>query len=59
MAHSLVGAQPPRHRSAYPLEFIKNAKLPAVGGHPTNVILLTCDGYGVLPPVSQLTREQV
>ncbi|KAL3928483.1 MAG: hypothetical protein SGPRY_002369, partial [Prymnesium sp.] len=46
-------------RCAYPLEFIKNAKLPAVGGHPTNVILLTCDGYGVLPPVSQLTREQV
>jgi len=46
-------------RCAYPLDFIQNAKLPALGGHPTNVILLTCDGYGVLPPVSKLTREQV
>jgi len=46
-------------RCAYPLEFIPNAKLPALGGHPNNVILLTCDGYGVLPPVSRLTPDQV
>merc|ERR550514_862250 len=46
-------------RCAYPLEFIPNANLPAVGTHPKHVILLTCDGYGVLPPVSKLTKEQV
>jgi phosphoenolpyruvate carboxykinase (ATP) len=46
-------------RCAYPLDFIPNAKLPAVGRHPNHVILLTCDGYGVLPPVSKLTKAQV
>jgi len=46
-------------RCAYPLEYIPNAKLPALGSHPTHVILLTCDGYGVLPPVSRLSKEQV
>lgn len=46
-------------RCAYPLEFIPNAKIPAIGGHPKNVILLTCDAFGVLPPVSKLTKEQV
>ena len=46
-------------RCAYPLEYIPNAKLPALGGHPTNVILLTCDGYGVLPPVYKLSHEQM
>jgi phosphoenolpyruvate carboxykinase (ATP) len=45
-------------RGAYPLEFIGNAKIPAVAGHPTDVIFLTCDAYGVLPPVSRLTPEQ-
>jgi phosphoenolpyruvate carboxykinase (ATP) len=45
-------------RVSYPIEFIPNAKIPCVGGHPRNVILLTCDAFGVLPPVSRLTPEQ-
>lgn len=45
-------------RCAYPLEFIPNAKIPAVGKHPKNVVLLCCDAFGVLPPVSKLTPEQ-
>jgi phosphoenolpyruvate carboxykinase (ATP) len=45
-------------RVSYPLEHIENAKIPAVCGHPTNVIMLTCDAFGVLPPVSKLTPEQ-
>jgi phosphoenolpyruvate carboxykinase (ATP) len=45
-------------RCAYPIEYIPNAKVPCVGGHPKNIILLTCDAFGVLPPVSKLTAEQ-
>jgi phosphoenolpyruvate carboxykinase (ATP) len=45
-------------RGAYPVEFIRNAKIPCVAGHPTDVIFLTCDAFGVLPPVSRLTPEQ-
>ena len=45
-------------RGSYPLEYIPNAKIPAVGGHPRNVIFLTCDAFGILPPVSELTPEQ-
>jgi phosphoenolpyruvate carboxykinase (ATP) len=45
-------------RASYPLEFIPNVKLPAVGGHPKNIIFLTCDAFGVLPPVSKLTPGQ-
>lgn len=45
-------------RGAYPIEFIKNAKIPCVAGHPTDIIFLTCDAYGVLPPVSKLTTQQ-
>jgi phosphoenolpyruvate carboxykinase (ATP) len=45
-------------RAAYPLDFIPGAKLPAVGGHPRNIIFLTCDAFGVLPPVSKLTAKQ-
>lgn len=45
-------------RVAYPIEFIPRAKIPCVGGHPKNIIFLTCDAFGVLPPVSKLTPEQ-
>ena len=45
-------------RVAYPIEYIENAKIPCVGGHPKNVIFLTCDAFGVLPPVAKLTPEQ-
>ncbi|MBK8097992.1 MAG: phosphoenolpyruvate carboxykinase (ATP) [Planctomycetes bacterium] len=45
-------------RCSYPVEYIPNAKIPCVGGHPKNVIFLTCDAFGVLPPVSKLTPEQ-
>ncbi len=46
-------------RASYPIEYIPNAKIPCVGGHPKNVILLTCDAFGVLPPVSRLTPAQL
>ncbi len=45
-------------RVAYPIEFIHGAKIPCVGEHPKNIIFLTCDAFGVLPPVSRLTPEQ-
>ncbi|PWT91477.1 MAG: phosphoenolpyruvate carboxykinase (ATP) [Proteobacteria bacterium] len=45
-------------RAAYPLEYIENAVIPSVGGHPENVIFLTADAFGVLPPISRLTPEQ-
>lgn len=45
-------------RTSYPIDFIDNAKIPCVGGHPRNIILLTCDAFGVLPPISRLTPEQ-
>lgn len=46
-------------RACYPLDSIPGAKLPAIGGHPKNIIFLTCDANGVLPPISWLTREQI
>ena len=45
-------------RAAYPVEFIDNAVIPGFGGHPKNVVFLTADAFGVLPPVSKLTPEQ-
>lgn len=45
-------------RAAYPLEYIDNAIIPSVAGHPQNVVFLACDAFGVLPPVSRLTPEQ-
>ncbi len=45
-------------RATYPLDFIDGAIIPSVCGHPRHVIFLTADAYGVMPPVSRLTREQ-
>lgn len=45
-------------RAAYPIEYIPNAQIPCIAGHPKNIILLTCDAFGVLPPVAKLTPEQ-
>ncbi len=45
-------------RAAYPLEYISHAIFPSVGGHPKNIIFLTADAFGVLPPISKLTKEQ-
>ena len=45
-------------RASYPIEFIPNAKIPCVGGHPRHVVFLTCDAFGVLPPVARLSPAQ-
>jgi phosphoenolpyruvate carboxykinase (ATP) len=45
-------------RASYPLEYINNAIPEKRGGHPTNIILLTCDAQGVLPPIARLTSNQ-
>jgi phosphoenolpyruvate carboxykinase (ATP) len=45
-------------RASYPIHFIPNTVEPCVGGHPSNIIFLTCDAFGVLPPVSRLSSEQ-
>jgi phosphoenolpyruvate carboxykinase (ATP) len=45
-------------RAAYPLECMSNAVIPSVAGHPKNLIMLTADAFGVLPPIARLTPEQ-
>ncbi len=45
-------------RVSYPLSYIANAKEPAMGNVPENIFFLTCDAYGVLPPISQLNPAQ-
>jgi phosphoenolpyruvate carboxykinase (ATP) len=44
-------------RAAYPISFIDNAVASGQGGHPRNVVMLTADAFGVLPPISRLTPE--
>jgi phosphoenolpyruvate carboxykinase (ATP) len=45
-------------RCAYPLEYISNASTTGLGGHPKNIVMLTCDAFGVLPPIARLTPAQ-
>jgi len=45
-------------RASYPLTFIENAVPEKMGGHPKNIIMLTCDASGVMPPIAKLTVEQ-
>ncbi|MGI8588380.1 MAG: phosphoenolpyruvate carboxykinase [Chloroflexia bacterium] len=45
-------------RSAYPIEYIPNASPTGTGGHPRNVLMLSADAFGVLPPVAKLNRQQ-
>jgi phosphoenolpyruvate carboxykinase (ATP) len=45
-------------RAAYPIDFIDNCESSGLGGHPANILFLTCDAFGVLPPISRLTHEQ-
>ena len=45
-------------RGSYPIEAIENRTMDSKGGHPQNVIFLTCDAFGVLPPISRLTSAQ-
>jgi phosphoenolpyruvate carboxykinase (ATP) len=45
-------------RVSYPLDFISNSLEPSIGGLPKNIFFLTCDAYGVLPPISKLSPGQ-
>ncbi len=45
-------------RASYPIHYIPNAVIPGRGGQPKNVVFLTADAFGVLPPISRLTPEQ-
>ena len=45
-------------RAAYPISYIKNREESGLGGHPKNIIMLTADAFGVLPPIAHLTPEQ-
>ena len=45
-------------RASYPLEYIENSVPEKMGGHPQNILLLTCDASGVMPPIARLTPDQ-
>jgi phosphoenolpyruvate carboxykinase (ATP) len=45
-------------RAGYPVDYIPNAVIPGVGGHPATVFFLTADAFGVMPPIAKLTPEQ-
>src|SRR5690606_20983107 len=52
------GTKTENTRVSYPIDYIDNIAVPSAGGHPTNIFFLTCDAYGVLPPISRLTPGQ-
>ncbi|MCB0795889.1 MAG: phosphoenolpyruvate carboxykinase (ATP) [Flavobacteriales bacterium] len=52
------GTKTENTRVSYPIHHIANAAEPSVGGHPKNIFFLTCDAYGVLPPISRLDPGQ-
>ena len=45
-------------RVSYPIYYINNSEIPCVAGHPNNIIFLSCDTFGILPPVSKLNENQ-
>lgn len=45
-------------RASYPIHHIDNVQIPCVAGHPNHIIFLTCDAFGIIPPVSRLSPEQ-
>lgn len=45
-------------RAAYPIDYMRNAKKHSMGSSPNNIFFLTCDAFGILPPISKLTKEQ-
>lgn len=52
------GSKTENTRCAYPLDFIPNASLTGRAGHPRNIVMLTCDAFGVLPPIAKLTPAE-
>ena len=52
------GSKTENTRCAYPLDFIPNASETGRGGHPKNIVMLTCDAFGVLPPIAKLTSAE-
>ncbi|HRH71216.1 MAG TPA: phosphoenolpyruvate carboxykinase (ATP), partial [Flavobacteriales bacterium] len=52
------GTKTENTRVSYPIDHIDNIAEPSVGGHPKNIFFLTCDAYGVLPPISKLSAGQ-
>ena len=52
------GSKTENTRVSYPIDYINGIAVPSVGGHPTNIFFLTCDAYGVLPPISKLSPGQ-
>jgi len=45
-------------RVSYPLRYLSNIKISSMSGHPTTILFLTCDASGILPPISQLSKNQ-
>lgn len=52
------GSRTENTRAAYPIDYIPNAVIPGVAGHPKTIVFLTADAFGVLPPIAKLTKEQ-